>query len=62
MAEFISGYKAKGVLSNVDLELTETKKEGIFTHDLKEALLRFEGQDVTISISLKEEVEPKQVG
>lgn len=62
MAEFSSTYRAKGVLTNINLELTETKKEGIVTHDLKEALLRFEGEDITISITNKEEVKPKEVG
>jgi hypothetical protein len=58
MAEFTKSYKAKGVLSTVDGTLTETKKEGIFTHDFVSAFKKFEGQDVTITISLKKEVEP----
>jgi hypothetical protein len=59
MAEFVKSYKAKGVLSIGDMELTETKKEGIFTHDLESALRQFEGQEVTISIAYKEEIQPK---
>lgn len=63
MAEFTSGYRANGVLSLSDMEQTETHaKKGILTHDLKAALQRFEGQDVSISITLKEEIMPKQVG
>jgi hypothetical protein len=63
MADFTSSYKASGVLSLSDMDLTEThSKKGILTHDLKAALQRFEGQDVAISITLKEEIMPKQVG
>lgn len=59
MAEIVKSYKAKGVLSIGAMELTETKKEGIFTHDLESALKNFEGQEVTISIAYKEEIQPK---
>ena len=63
MANFKSGYSASGVLSTLEMELTETHaKKGILTHDLAYALKKFEGQDVTISISVKEEIEPKVVG
>lgn len=57
MAEFTNVYRASGVLSLSDMDLTETHtKKGILTHDLKAALQRFEGQDVAISITLKEEI------
>lgn len=59
MAEFIKSYKAKGVLSIGDMELTETKKEGISIHDLEVALKNFDGEEVVISITKKEEVAPK---
>jgi hypothetical protein len=58
MAEFVKSYKAKGVLVLSDMQLVETKKEGIFTHDLEAALKNFDGQEVTISIAYKEEVQP----
>jgi hypothetical protein len=58
MAEYIQSYKAKGVLSVLDKNLTETKKEGIFTHDLEAAFRRFEGQEIQVSITTKEEVVP----
>lgn len=62
MAEFTKSYKAKGVISTLDGTLTETKKEGIFIHDFASALKLFEGQEVSFSISLKEEVAPKVDG
>ncbi len=63
MAKFKTGYQANGVLTTANLELTETHaKKGILTHDLAYALGKFEGQDITISISVKEEVAPKEVG
>lgn len=52
-------YKAKGVLSLTDMELTEVTKDGIFTHDIREALKRFDGQEVTFKVSVVEEVKPK---
>jgi hypothetical protein len=60
MAEYVFSYKASGILSVADMELTEvTKKEGTKIHDLASALKRFEGQDINISITVKEEVAPK---
>lgn len=60
MANFTKSYAAKGVLSNVDMTLTETlKKGGILIHDLEAALKMFEGQEITVSLTLKEEIQPK---
>lgn len=65
MAEFTKSYKAKGVLSTVDMELTETvkekKEEHIVIHDLEAALKFFEGDEIVITISKKEDVAPKEV-
>jgi hypothetical protein len=62
MAEYVFSYKASGILSVGEMELTEvTKKEGTKIHDLDTALKRFEGQDINISITVKEEVSPKDV-
>lgn len=60
MANLTKGYGAKGVLSNKHMTLTEVlKKGGILTHDFAAALKLFEGEEITISITLKEEIQPK---
>lgn len=59
MADYTFSYKATGVLSITDMELTEVTKKGTFVHDLDAALKRFDGQDINISISVKEEIAPK---
>lgn len=58
IANLTKKYDARGVLSNLDMTLTETKKEGIEVHNLKEALQMFEGEDISISITYKHEVAP----
>lgn len=59
IASLTKTYNVKGVLTNADMKVTEIKKDGIFTHDLAEALKLFEGEEVSISITLKQEVSPE---
>lgn len=59
MANLTKKYDAKGILSNVDMTLTETIKEVVHTHSLKDALRMFEGEDISILITRKQEVAPK---
>ena len=60
MANLTKKYDAKGALSNIDMTLTEVVKENTFVHDLKSALQMFEGEEVSISITRKQEVDPKE--
>lgn len=56
MANLTKKYDAKGVLSNIDLTLTEKIKEVDYVHSLKEALEMFEGEDISIVITRKQEI------
>lgn len=60
MANLTKKYDARGILTSVDMKLTEVKKEGTEIHDLKKALRMFEGEDISISITLKQEVSPSE--
>lgn len=60
IANLTKKYDAKGVLSNADMKLTEIKKEGIEVHDIKEALLMFEGEEISFSITTKQEIAPSE--
>lgn len=58
MANLTKKYDAKGVLSNADLTLTEKVKEVEYIHSLRDALEMFEGEDISISITRKQEIIP----
>lgn len=60
MAKLTHQVSFKGDFVYSDMEITETTKDSIDTYDLSEALKRFDGR--LISITIKEElpIEPKE--
>jgi hypothetical protein len=59
MAKRVHSVQLKGVLTNANMEITETTKEAVNTYDLAALLEMFEGRQVTISVKEEEEIEPK---
>lgn len=59
MAKYTHSYTIKGELDAGALEVEETVKESVDTHDLGEVLKQFHGKIVTISIKEEEIATPK---
>lgn len=59
LANLTKKYDAKGILSNDNMTLTEIVKEVTYVHDLTEALKMFEGEDISFSITRKQEIIPE---
>lgn len=59
MAKYTHAYSIKGELDAKALEVEETVKESVDTHDLGEVLNQFHGKIVTITIKEEELAAPK---
>jgi YonK protein len=51
------GYSLKGILDLEMMTITEVSEEEEVVHDLKEKIEKFDGQEITISISNKVKLE-----
>lgn len=59
MAKSKTSETYKGIFDFETMELTEETKEGIFVYDIKEALKRFDGKNLSFQLVEENPVKPK---
>ncbi|MWV44957.1 hypothetical protein GRF59_15145 [Paenibacillus sp. HJL G12] len=60
MAKSKTTESYKGVFEYETMELTEETKEGVFIYDIKEALKRFDGKNLSFQLVEENPVQPKE--
>lgn len=60
MAKSKTTESYKGEFNFETMELTEETKEGIFVYDIKEALKRFDGKNLSFQLVEENPVQPKE--
>lgn len=60
MAKSKTTESYKGEFNYKTMELTEETKEGIFVYDIKEALKRFDGKNLSFQLVEENPVQPKE--
>lgn len=60
MAKSKTTESYKGEFNYETMELTEETKEGIFVYDIKEALKRFDGKNLSFQLVEENPVQPKE--
>lgn len=60
MAKSKTTESYKGVFEFETMEITEETKEGIFIYDIKEALKRFDGKNLSFQLVEENPVQPKE--
>ncbi|WP_431785800.1 YonK family protein [Paenibacillus lactis] len=60
MAKSKTTESYKGEFNYETMELTEETKEGVFVYDIKEALKRFDGKNLSFQLVEENPVAPKE--
>lgn len=60
MAKSKTTESYKGVFEFETMEITEETKEGIFVYDIREALKRFDGKNLSFQLVEENPVQPKE--
>jgi len=60
MAKSKTTESYKGVFEFETMEITEETKEGVFIYDIKEALKRFDGKNLSFQLVEENPVQPKE--
>lgn len=60
MAKSKTTESYKGVFEFETMEITEETKEGVYVYDIKEALKRFDGKNLSFQLIEENPVQPKE--